>query len=97
MSLAASHSRVNGHTVVDGLLAGSDLGVELVVATVVDTGDAKGEPSRDRDTKGQLALLPVGADGDTRAGLSVELTEGHSNRGLVGWYRGTSSIKYSEK
>ena len=51
--------QVSRHTVVDGLLAGSDLGVELVVTTVVDTGNAEGEPGRDGDTEGQLALLPV--------------------------------------
>ena len=54
------------------------------VTHVVDVGDTEGEAWRNADAKSQLALFPVLADRDTRAGLSEELAEGNGDRGLLG-------------
>lgn len=49
---------------------------------VVDVGDTECEAGGNADTKSQLALLPILADRDTRAGLSEELAEGHGDGSL---------------
>jgi len=45
--------------VVDGLLVGGDLAVELVVASVVDIGDAECEARGHVNAKCKLAILAV--------------------------------------
>lgn len=62
--------------IVNRLLGSSHFGVELIVSTIIDGSDAEGETSRNLHTKCELAVLAIGADGNSGADFSIVLAEG---------------------
>lgn len=70
--------------VVHGLLGSGDFVIELVVATIVDSGDTECKTAWNTNAEGELAALPVLGDLDVGASECVKVGEGYSYRGAVG-------------
>lgn len=66
------------------LITYGNLGVELVVATVVNSGNTESEAGGDIDTESQAAVLSVRADGNARTGLSIVFAEADGDGSLLG-------------
>jgi len=66
--------------VVDRLLVCGHLGVQLIVATVVDSRNSEGETSRHVNTEGELAVLAAGTERDSRTDFCIVFTERNGNR-----------------
>jgi hypothetical protein len=86
--------------VVHGLLDGSDVGIELVVTSllpisnnnnnkfrthVVDGGKTETETTWDTHTEGDLAILAVLRNGNVGTNRSIKVTESDGDGSPVGW------------
>jgi len=70
--------------VVQGVLAGFDVAVKLIIATIVNCSQRKGISAWNSETESDLAVLPVLAGGYSRSRLGTELIECDGDGGLVG-------------